>query len=111
MSLYCEKCGKPINYITNERCICNDCSREEYQTELEEKVKNIKEPGDFKSWSLIDVSELFWMHIGIYQQTPNETSLNILKRAYLWAIHEDKALANSMSHTLKWTNINIHKKS
>ena len=106
----CIICDKPCNTIVNDRCICDNCQKTEWHDELHEKSEAIACSGDFKSWKLTDLSELFWIHLSEYQKTPNEKSLHLLKTAYLWAVHADKALANAMYHALNWADININKK-
>lgn len=84
--------------------------RRESNTDKEErfldKSKTIKRPGDFKSWDLRDMSELFWMKLGEYVKHPTFEAFLLMLRAWEWAVHEDKALANSFTHALKWCKIN-----
>lgn len=108
--LYCQKCRKPVNQIIDDRPICDSCLEKEYIESLRAKETGIQEAKDFKTWRLEDVSELFWIHLGLYQKNPNTKSLGIMRAAYNWAVHESKGLANSFHHALKWAGIeNIYK--
>lgn len=108
--LYCQKCKKPVNQIIGNRPICDNCLEKEYIETLRRKETEIKKAEDFKVWRLEDMSELFWIHLGLYQKNPNTKSLTIMRAAYNWAVHESKGLANSFHHALKWAGIeNIYK--
>lgn len=69
------------------------------------KSEYIKQASDFKSWDMSDMSELFWMEIAKYVKEPNFKSLKLMERAWLWAVHEDGALANSFIHALHWIGV------
>ena len=73
-----------------------------YLSELIEKGKDTKRPSDFREWKHRDLSELFWSHLGTYSRSPNEHSLRIMERAFLWAVHDNNGLANSFLHAFKW---------
>ncbi len=77
--------------------------------ELEIRAKNIKSSSDFKTWKHRDLSELFWICLGRYVKEPNGNDLQMMRRAYLWAVHDNHGLANSMSHAMKWAGIDIYK--
>ena len=66
----------------------------------------IEKANDFRSWDMSDMSELFWMKLSEYVKEPNFAALKMMERAWLWAIHEDGALANSFIHALHWVGIN-----
>lgn len=101
----CIICHKAVNQIINGVPICEKCEKEQAQAKLRAREGTIRESSDFKSWEAADMSELFWVHLGLYQKEPNKKSLHIMKCAYLWAVHADKGLANSFHHAMEWVGI------
>lgn len=81
------------------------CEMEKNEAHLQELVNKGDQtsyPRDFREWEHRDLSELFWFHIGHYTKNPNEHSLRIMERAFLWAVHDNNGLANSFLHAFKW---------
>lgn len=103
--MLCVKCHRSVNQIINGVPICSECDEKQKQDELRAKEDSIRASNDFKGWKMSDMSELFWIHLGIYQKEPNKKSLLILKHAYLWAVHANKGLANSFCHAMEWIGI------
>jgi len=104
--LICQVCNNHItastSYDSIYTTICMDCYKKLKTKELTEKSNNYKEACDFKSWSGDDLSELFWIHLGIYKQHPNKRSLRIIKMIFNWSVHANHTLSNSIDHALKW---------
>lgn len=67
----------------------------------------IYKAADFKGWKHTDLSDVFWSCLGRYVKSPNAHDLAVLNAAYLWAVHDNHALANSFSHALKWAGIHL----
>ena len=115
----CVICGKETNSVKTDKennslkFLCVSCEVEEKKREkrnvIEENLKSVNAASDFKEWKKEDLSEAFWIHLGRYQKMPNRRSLEIMYRAYMWAVHDDHGLSNSFSNALKWCGINILK--
>lgn len=106
----CGICGKTTNQSVNGEVICSECEQKRKEKELMEKGDTVKCDADFKDWKMADMSELFWIHLGIYVQNPNQRSAEILCHALNWAAHADHGLCNSFHHALKWAGYpNIYK--
>lgn len=103
--MFCVECGKAVNTEINGIPICFSCQKKREQERLRNREDEVKEARDFKEWNMADMSELFWIHLGIYQKTPNQKSCEIMKSAYLWAVHANKGLANSFNHAMQWIGI------
>lgn len=76
-------------------------------TWFEKQGLQTKEPADFETWRGQDLSELFWLTLGRYVKTPTNEGKELMKRIFYWACHSDHALSNSITHALKWANINL----
>ena len=88
--------------------ICRDCRKALRQEAVARKLEFVEKTSDFKPWTTTDLSEAFWLHLGIYTKCPNQRSLSVLGMAFNWAVHADKGLANSFAHALKWCGIDLH---
>ena len=60
-------------------------------------INNIHQASDFKAWNHTDMAGAFWVCLGRYIKNPNEHDLTVINAAYLWAVHDNHALANSFS--------------
>jgi hypothetical protein len=112
--MICEICKKATWSATSYRkcnirydTVCWDCHDKLEAERIGKMCDTITEAADFKGQSKSDLSECFWTHLGIYQKHPNKKSFNLLKRAWLWAVHDDHGLANSFHHALEWVGIDI----
>lgn len=105
----CTDCGKYTYtfYTEYDAALCDMCSEKKYQAKIEEKSKSVSKISDFSGWSGSDMSELFWISLGRYVKHPDENSLSMMYRAYMWAVHENRGLSNSFNHALKWTKIDL----
>ena len=106
----CEKCGKIADSVTiyeDGTCLCDECKKESYLEELDRKAEAVHSSCDFKSWKGRDMAELFWLCLGRYVKEPTKRDLDLINQSYLWAVHDNHALAVSMSHALKWAGVNI----
>lgn len=108
---FCDTGSGGIEYVEKVQrraCICRECREKFKQEVIEEKLKSVQKPDDFKGWKDADLSEAFWIHLVRYQKQPNQRSLSILSRAFLWAVHDNHGLSNSFRHALKWCGINLN---
>lgn len=111
----CHDCGRGACSFTLVRdkqagkiiSLCNECFDKREKDKLMEKAASVSKCSDFKEWSGRDLSELFWVHLGIYQKDPNPKSYKIIEMAYRWACHADHGLSNSFRHAMKWAGIDI----
>lgn len=108
----CQRCHGPAHTEWgNEGCFCTDCYDKIKQEKILQKYdkENITSSVDLRknNWSAESISELFWIHLGIYQKHPNRKSLNVMFCARSWAAHSDHALSNSIAHALKWCGVNL----
>lgn len=113
----CYFCGE--HTITSRYCketegyvpICDDCEDRRDRAKIEEQLKSVHRASDFKDWKKRDMSEAFWIHLGKYQKHPNKHSLAIIRRAYLWACHDDHGLSNSFYNAMKWCKLDLSTES
>lgn len=109
----CEFCGTItgrhdfVKNVGRRACVCAACYKEQEFLRISRQLESVNRAVDFKPWEKRDMSEAFWMHLGIYVKHPNQKSLSVINSAYLWAVHDDKALANSFHHALQWANIDL----
>ena len=107
----CNRCQRETNSRTGytvdnqHMYVCDNCYDELERHRIDEICKTITGPDSFQGHSKSDLSECFWTHLGIYAKHPNQKSFHIVLRAYLWAVHDDKGLANSFHHAMKWIGI------
>lgn len=111
---YCNDCGKKaisMSFSKKDNAyifLCDECRQKRRNDEIEERLKKVTQAYDFKDWTPKDMSEAFWIHLGIYQKRPNKYSLNVMSRAFAWACHDNHGLSNSFSHALKWCGIDMY---
>lgn len=109
----CEFCGVStgrtdfVKNIGRRADVCSKCFKEQEALRIQTQLETVERAVDFKPWEKRDMSEAFWMHLGIYVKHPNQKSLQVINAAYLWAVHDDKALANSFHHALQWAKIDL----
>lgn len=109
----CEFCGAItgrhdfVKNVGRRTWVCNDCYKKQEALRISRQLESVRRAVDFKPWEKRDMSEAFWMHLGIYVKHPNQKSLQVINSAYLWAVHDDKALANSFHHALQWAKIDL----
>ena len=111
---YCEDCGKPTSTSWGDydgAALCWECYKKRNQAKIIENSKSVKSCSDFKSWDHGDLSELFWIHLGIYVKFPNKYSLSVMRKAEMWAHHDSHALSNAFYNALKWCGLNLYKES
>lgn len=106
----CNICNTETNttYTVGKTEMCETCYKQHNLNNLMVKASKLKEAADLKHWSKRDMSELFWIHLGIYVKMPNKDSLKYMVMCNNWAVHDDKGLANSFSHALKWADISLY---
>lgn len=109
----CEFCGRPaggrefVKNIERRAWVCRDCYKKQEALRISRQLETVNHAVDFKPWEKRDMSEAFWMHLGIYVKRPNQRSLSVINAAYLWAVHDDKGLANSFHHAMQWAKIDL----
>ena len=104
---YCEDCGAVTHTEYGNTFLCPACHKRRTEERLKKAAENVQMSSDFKSWKHEDLSELFWICLGRYVKQPNDKDLATMRRAYLWAVHDNHGLANSMHHALDWAGIKI----
>ena len=109
--MFCDRCKRETNSrsaytIDNTRqFICDACYDELETARIDTICNSVTEAASFQGKSKADLSECFWKHLGIYAKHPNQKSFHIITRAYLWAVHDDRGLANSFRHAMKWVGV------
>lgn len=96
-----------VKNVRRRAWVCDACLKEQEALRISRQLETVNWAKDFESWEKRDMSEAFWMHLGIYVKHPNQKSLSVINAAYLWAVHDDKALANSFHHALQWAKIDL----
>lgn len=97
------RCWKEKDGVSHDVCFaCHDKKKAERITEI---CNSVTAPSSFKGVRKEDLSECFWVHLGIYAKRPNKKSLAIIRRAYGWACHDDHGLANSFRHAMIWVGV------
>ncbi len=106
----CADCGKPTNryYAVESAYLCKDCFSARDAARKKKETEEASGPESFKHWSHDALSDLFWEQLSAYVKEPNQKSLDIINWTYLWAVHDNKALANSFAHALSWAGINCY---
>ena len=61
----------------------------------------------FKEWSSKDRTTAFFEAFGRYVKEPNKRDFLTVYHIWLWSVHDDKALAETIRYTLKWANMTI----
>lgn len=56
---------------------------------------------DFSSWSHKEIADYFWQNLRSYEKEQNFQTLQNIKYAYLWAVHNDHDLAKTISKAIK----------
>jgi hypothetical protein len=100
ISSYKEVDGK---YVT----LCLECSKKHHYEIIERNLEAVEKPYHFKEWDHGDMSDAFWLHLGIYKKRPNKKSLSVMKNAWYWACHASHGLSSSFTHALKWCGIDL----
>lgn len=104
----CIDCGGATNtYYSKIGPLCDHCYQKRDEDRLEHQAKKLSECSDFKTWTMRDMSELFWLHLGRYVKEPNAESFRYMEMAYRWACHADHGLSNSFNHAMRWANIDM----
>lgn len=105
--MQCTRCKKDVNSISSidSMELCDECYKTYKREKIECAAENINRSSDFKNWKGEDLSELFWICLGRYVKEPNDHDRKLMRMAYLWAVHDNHGLANSMSHALKWAKV------
>lgn len=107
----CELCGsytytsRYVKQVGKSIPICDACEDRLKKEEISEKLRAVQKTENFSTWSRENISEAFWLHLGIYKKHPNKRSLSIIEMAFHWACHADHGLANSFNHAMKWCEL------
>ena len=87
----CEFCGgytytrRFVKQVGETVPICDDCEDKLKANEIAEKLTDVQKTEHFSSWSAKELSDAFWLHLGIYKKHPNKRSLKIIEMAFHWA--------------------------
>ena len=113
----CRICGKrTVTFVRNKESgqsepLCAECRDRLHREEIEKKAENINRASDFKEWDHGHIADLFWIHLAKYKKFPNQKSLDILLRAYCWAMHDSHGLSRNFKHALDWCGIDLNRES
>lgn len=111
----CDMCNKETNTRIAKTingklmCICLECREKHHYETIEANLENVDKPYHFKDWDHGDMSDAFWLHLGIYKKRPNQKSLSVMKNAWYWACHASHGLSSSFTHALEWCGIDLWK--
>lgn len=61
---------------------------------------------DFAPWSHKQIADYFWENLGSYVKEPCFQTLQNMKYAWLWAVHDDYELAKTFGTAMRWSGIN-----
>lgn len=110
----CELCGsytytsRYVKQVGKSIPICEACEDRLKEEEITQKLEHVQKTDNFSTWSKKDLSEAFWLHLGIYKKHPNKRSLKIIEMAFHYACHDDHGLANSFNHAMKWCELDLY---
>ena len=106
----CIVCNNTSNLRTiGEKYICMDCYQKQRRQEILEKASHIDDCSLFKTWSSEDLTTAFFETFGRYVKTPNEKDFWTIYEIWLWSVHANKALVETIKYTFQWANLSIHK--
>lgn len=109
----CYMCKKEVNMSSYKEVdgklvsLCLECSKQHHYETIERNLEKVDKPNHFKDWDHGDMSDAFWLHLGIYKKRPNKKSLSVMKNAWYWACHASHGLASSFTHAFKWCGIDL----
>ena len=109
----CDMCNKEtwsrISADVNGKhmMLCSECHEKNHYATIETNLQSVEKPYHFKDWDHGDMSDAFWLHLGIYNKRPNKKSLSVMTNAWYWACHASHGLSSSFSHALKWCGIDL----
>jgi hypothetical protein len=108
--MICEICKQDIDCATifEGKKICMDCHHKIRTERILTEASKSDDCSFFKTWSSKDRTTAFFEAFGRYVKEPNERDFNTIYYIWLWAVHDDKALVETISYTLKWAGLTIH---
>lgn len=110
----CEFCGgytytrRFVKQVGETVPICDNCEDKLKANEIARKLTDVQKTEHFSAWSAKELSDAFWLHLGIYKKHPNKRSLKIIEMAFHWACHDNHGLANSFNHAMKWCELDLY---
>lgn len=106
MKVICKVCNSPTHELINGRCpSCDERIKREL---LASKVKDAKNPADLKCLNSKELVDLFYLNLGKYVKTKDSNCLQMVRLAYYWACHADRAVATAMSYALEWSKVSLY---
>lgn len=109
----CDMCKKETysriwNTVNGQSmALCHECHEKHHYETIETNLETVEKPYHFKEWDHGDMSDAFWLHLGIYKKRPNKKSLSVMKNAWYWACHASHGLSSSFTHALEWCGIDL----
>lgn len=77
--------------------------------ELLKRASESESADYFKNWSSQDRRTAFFEAFGRYVKEPSRRDFVTIYHILLWAEHDDKALAITISDTFKWAKLSFYK--
>ena len=110
MDNICSICNKPTNAYTKSdgQIVCMECASNLKKQQILEQASKSDDSSYFKDWSSKDRTTAFFEAFGHYVKEPNKRDFDTVYHIWLWSVHDDKALAETIKYTLKWANMTIH---
>ena len=110
MSRVCPICNLAKNHWTtyNREFVCDECYQEMSKKEILDKASCSDDGRYFKDWSSKDRTTAFFEAFGRYVKEPNKRDIETVYHIWLWACHDDHALARTIDYTLKWAKMDLY---
>lgn len=61
-----------------------------------------------KTLSHNELVDVFWQELINWQKTKSERSASIVRRAFLWAVHDNRELAKSFLRAMNWVGLPVY---
>lgn len=106
----CPICNEHKSSMTpaGDKLICTDCASQIRKNDLREKASQADDATFFKTWDPKDQTTAFFETFGKYVKDPNKKDFMTIYHIWLWAVHGNKPLAETITYTLKWAKMSIH---
>lgn len=106
----CSVCKEMVRSYTmrDGKCVCTSCMSKMRKQDILEKASKSDDCAYFKEWTSKDRTTAFFESFGRYVKKPNKRDFMTVYHIWLWAVHDDKALAETIRYTFKWAKMTIH---
>lgn len=78
------------------------------KSDILEKASQSDDCTFFKEWTSKDRTTAFFETFGRYVKEPNKRDFQTVYYIWLWAVHADKALVETIKYTFQWAKMTIH---